>query len=223
MIVRHFLGWVRTAPAGERAEATRALARAWLFSDMSSDDFAATEGALLHAARRSVAAGARGDGRSLRPHRRRAAGDRSRALDRPGFGRAADPRTFAAADRRRSGRHRRHRHVRDPVRGRPAARAADAGLRGNRRGRLGRSLPCADRQSGRPAGADLARPHRRALRPHRRDPRELLESHELPAATRLALVGKALRHADRTSSPRATGSAPSARRSPPAKPASARW
>ena len=47
MIVRHFLGWVRTAPAGERAEATRALARAYLFSDMSSDDFAATEGALL--------------------------------------------------------------------------------------------------------------------------------------------------------------------------------
>ena len=47
MIVRHFLGWVRTAPAAERAEATRALARAWLYSDMSSDDFAATEGALL--------------------------------------------------------------------------------------------------------------------------------------------------------------------------------
>lgn len=47
MIVRHFLGWVRTAPAGERAEATRALARAWLFSDMSADDMAATEGALL--------------------------------------------------------------------------------------------------------------------------------------------------------------------------------
>jgi uncharacterized protein (DUF2336 family) len=47
MIVRHFLGWIRTAPAGERAEATRALARAFLFSDMSSDDLAATEGALL--------------------------------------------------------------------------------------------------------------------------------------------------------------------------------
>jgi uncharacterized protein (DUF2336 family) len=47
MIVRHFLGWVRTAPAAERAEATRALARAWLFSDMSSNDLAATEGALL--------------------------------------------------------------------------------------------------------------------------------------------------------------------------------
>lgn len=47
MIVRHFLGWVRTAPAGERAEATRALARAWLLSELSSDDLAATEGALL--------------------------------------------------------------------------------------------------------------------------------------------------------------------------------
>lgn len=47
MIVRHFLGWVRTAPAGERAEATRALARARLFSDLTPDDLAATEGALL--------------------------------------------------------------------------------------------------------------------------------------------------------------------------------
>jgi uncharacterized protein (DUF2336 family) len=47
MIVRHFLGWVRTAPASERAEATQALARAWLFSDLSFDDRAATEGALL--------------------------------------------------------------------------------------------------------------------------------------------------------------------------------
>lgn len=47
MIVRHFLGWVRTASASERAEATRALARAWLYSDLTPDDFAATEGALL--------------------------------------------------------------------------------------------------------------------------------------------------------------------------------
>jgi uncharacterized protein (DUF2336 family) len=30
MIVRHFLDWVRTAPAGKRAEATAALARAYL-------------------------------------------------------------------------------------------------------------------------------------------------------------------------------------------------
>ena len=47
MIVRQFIGWIRTASAGERAEATRALARAWLISDLSEDDRAAAEGALL--------------------------------------------------------------------------------------------------------------------------------------------------------------------------------
>src|SRR6185312_4995421 len=47
MIVRQFISWVRTAPAGERAEATRSLARAWLLSDLSPDDRAAAEGALL--------------------------------------------------------------------------------------------------------------------------------------------------------------------------------
>jgi uncharacterized protein (DUF2336 family) len=47
MIVRQFIGWIRTAPAGERSEATRALARAWLISDLSEDDRAAAEGALL--------------------------------------------------------------------------------------------------------------------------------------------------------------------------------
>src|SRR3981189_2068479 len=47
MIVRQFISWIRTASAGERAEATRALARAWLTSDLSEDDRAAAEGALL--------------------------------------------------------------------------------------------------------------------------------------------------------------------------------
>ena len=47
MIVRQFISWVRTAPAGERAEATRSLARAWLISNLSEDDSAAAEGALL--------------------------------------------------------------------------------------------------------------------------------------------------------------------------------
>ncbi|QPF94334.1 DUF2336 domain-containing protein [Bradyrhizobium commune] len=47
MIVRQFINWIRTAPAGERAEATRALARAWLISDLSRDDRIAAEGALL--------------------------------------------------------------------------------------------------------------------------------------------------------------------------------
>ena len=45
MIVRQFISWIRTAPAGERAEATRSLARAWLISDLTEDDPA--EGALL--------------------------------------------------------------------------------------------------------------------------------------------------------------------------------
>ncbi|WJR75953.1 DUF2336 domain-containing protein [Bradyrhizobium sp. NP1] len=47
MIVRQFISWVRTAAAGERAEATRSLARAWLISDLSEEDRAAAEGALL--------------------------------------------------------------------------------------------------------------------------------------------------------------------------------
>jgi uncharacterized protein (DUF2336 family) len=47
MIVRQFINWVRTAPAGERAEATRSLARAWLISDLSTEDREAAEGALL--------------------------------------------------------------------------------------------------------------------------------------------------------------------------------
>jgi len=47
MIVRQFINWVKTAPAGERAEASRALARAWLVSDLSDDDRTAAEGALL--------------------------------------------------------------------------------------------------------------------------------------------------------------------------------
>jgi len=47
MIVRQFISWVRTASAGERAEATRSLARAWLISDLTAEDRAAAEGALL--------------------------------------------------------------------------------------------------------------------------------------------------------------------------------
>src|ERR1700744_6311549 len=47
MIVRQFLQWVRTAAAGERAEATNALARAFLFSDLTPDDRAAAEGAMI--------------------------------------------------------------------------------------------------------------------------------------------------------------------------------
>lgn len=47
MIVRQFLQWVRDARPGERAEATSALARAYLYSDLSPDDLAAAEGAMI--------------------------------------------------------------------------------------------------------------------------------------------------------------------------------
>jgi uncharacterized protein (DUF2336 family) len=47
MIVRQFLQWMRTAPAAERGDATAALARAYLYSDLGPDDLAATEGALI--------------------------------------------------------------------------------------------------------------------------------------------------------------------------------
>jgi uncharacterized protein (DUF2336 family) len=47
MIVRHFLQWVRTAGAADRADATSALARAYLYSDLSRDDRIAAEGAMI--------------------------------------------------------------------------------------------------------------------------------------------------------------------------------
>ncbi|MGA2125789.1 MAG: DUF2336 domain-containing protein [Xanthobacteraceae bacterium] len=47
MIVRHFLQWVRTASAADRADATGALARAYLYSDLTSDDRIAAEGAMI--------------------------------------------------------------------------------------------------------------------------------------------------------------------------------
>jgi len=47
MIVRQFLQWVRSAPAGERAEAIGALARCYLYSELSADDLKAAEGAML--------------------------------------------------------------------------------------------------------------------------------------------------------------------------------
>ena len=47
MIIRQFLHWVRTAPAGERAEATGALARAYLYSDLTPDERSAAEDAMI--------------------------------------------------------------------------------------------------------------------------------------------------------------------------------
>jgi uncharacterized protein (DUF2336 family) len=47
MIVRQFLHWVQTAPPGDRAEATSALARAYLYSDLSGEDRLAAEAAMI--------------------------------------------------------------------------------------------------------------------------------------------------------------------------------
>jgi uncharacterized protein (DUF2336 family) len=47
MIVRQFLHWLRSAPAGGRAEATVALARAYLYSDLTPADRIAFEGAMI--------------------------------------------------------------------------------------------------------------------------------------------------------------------------------
>jgi hypothetical protein len=47
MIVRHFLEGIRAASAAQRVEATSALASAYLHSDLSKDDAAAAEHAML--------------------------------------------------------------------------------------------------------------------------------------------------------------------------------
>jgi uncharacterized protein (DUF2336 family) len=47
MIVRQFLQWVRSAQPSERADATSALARAYLYAELSTDDRAAAEGAMI--------------------------------------------------------------------------------------------------------------------------------------------------------------------------------
>jgi uncharacterized protein (DUF2336 family) len=47
MIIRHFLHWARTASAAERAEATSALARAYVEAEFSPGERVAAEGALI--------------------------------------------------------------------------------------------------------------------------------------------------------------------------------
>lgn len=47
MIVRHFLDGIRAASAAQRVESAGALARAYMHSDLSPDDAAAAEGAML--------------------------------------------------------------------------------------------------------------------------------------------------------------------------------
>ena len=171
MIVRHFLQWVRTAPAGERAEATSALARAFLYSDLSPDDLGAAEGAMLMLL----------DDPS--PLVRRALADVLAASpDAPPaivFALAADQPSIAApvlalsplfvdadlVDAVATG---------GPAvagRGREPRGAAALGRSRNRRSRHRGSLPGARRKSRCRHRAAVDRSHRRALRSSRRDPR----------------------------------------------------
>src|SRR5665213_1705186 len=81
MIVRQFLQWIRFAPPGERAEATSALARAYLHSDLSPDDHVAGRPFAAGAARavRSFLVIAKGPENRRPCVGRRSAGDRDAA------------------------------------------------------------------------------------------------------------------------------------------------
>ena len=46
MIIEHFLSWMKTAPVPKRAQAVSALARAYLYSEMTYDDRCAAESAM---------------------------------------------------------------------------------------------------------------------------------------------------------------------------------
>ena len=171
MIVRHFLQWVRTAEAAERAEATSALARAYLYSDLIDDDRIAAEGAMImllddpsplvrRALAEALGASARSAGRRDACAAQRHAGHRR---DRAG--------ALADLARFRSGRLDRARRCRDAVRDRAPRLSAALGRGRARRSRHAGSLSDADRKSRRRHRAVLARPHRGALRPSGGDPR----------------------------------------------------
>ena len=139
MIVRQFLQWVRTRQAGERAEATSALARAYLYSDLSHDDLAAAEGAMIMLlddpsplVRQALAEvlGFSADAPAAVVH--------ALATDQPDIA-DARARALAAAARCRSGRSRRDRRTRDAQAA--IARRAHAAALGRGRHRRSRLAP----------------------------------------------------------------------------------
>ena len=171
MIVRQFLQWVRTAEAAERAEATSALARAYLYSDLTPDDRAAAEGAMilllddpspLVRFALADALGASADAPAAVVH--------ALVNDQPDIA-VVRAGALAAAARLRSGRFRRGRRRAHAERDRAARDAAARGLGRDRRSRLGGSVPDADRERQRRHRGILALAHRAALRPSRGDPR----------------------------------------------------
>ena len=132
MIVRNFLQWVRTAPAGERAEATaRAGPRLSLFRSFARRS-RRRRGRDADVARRSVAAGAPGAGRRACSKSRCAAGNRFRAGRRSAEHRGAGAGAVAALHRCRSGRCGRDRNASRAGRDREPCRVAALGRRGDR-------------------------------------------------------------------------------------------
>ena len=191
MIVRHFLEWVRTAPAGKRAEATGALARAYLYSDLSPDDAAAAEGAMLMLlddpsplVRRALA-DALAASPSAPPADRAGAGRRSAADRRAGAG------AVAAVRRCRSGRCGGDRRRRRAGRDRQPRRAAALGRGRHRRSRHGEGVPGARGKSATPRSRrsrSIGSSSASAISPP--FARRCLARDDVPAATRLALVAK---------------------------------
>ena len=221
MIVRQFLHWLRTAPSGDRAEATSALARAYLYSDLTDSDRARRRRRDDHAARRSVAAGAPRARRRLRGHRIRAADHRAcarRAISPTWRRRCCSVRRCCStpiwSKRSRAAR----RCGRSRSRG---ARMLPCSVVGrDRRGRLRRSLPGAAGKPARRNRAVLARPHRRALRPSRRDPRRAAGALRPAGADAAGAGGEAVARRWPTSSPSREWLAPTERASAsPARPA----
>ena len=191
MIVRQFLQWVRNAPPGERADATSALARAYLHSDLSPDDRAAAEGAMIMLlddpsplVRRALA--------EVFASSQKAPPVIVDAL-------AADQPQIAVPILSRSPLLLEADLIDLIATGHPEAQTAIAGRamlprvarRGHRRSRVGGSLSRAAGKFRRRHRAFLHRPHGRALRPScRRSARTLLARDDLPMPTRQALLSK---------------------------------
>ena len=170
MIVRQFISWVRTAPAGERAEATRSLARAWLISDLTEDDRAAAEGALLmllddpsplvrQAMAEVFARSTEAPGAIVQ----------ALSLDQPSVALPVLEHSPLLIDADLVDIDR-DRQLRDAMRDRPPRQSAGLGMCGDRRSRHRVGGARADRKRLRRTGAVFVGPHRRAPRPSRRDP-----------------------------------------------------
>ena len=219
MIIRQFLLWARTAPPGQRAEAVGALARAYLYSDLSPEDRWEAETAMTALLDDPSPLGAPRARRGLRQCERGAAPPRRGARQRPERHRGARPVALAGAVGRRSRRLRGARRRAHPDRDRAAPARVGRGLGGACRDRLRR--PRSPRS---PATAAPRSPMRaspawwRATAAARSCAGALLARADLPLAIRqaiaVALVGEPveLRHSAAAGSRRSAPSGSSARR-----------